>query len=304
MTSACGEAPSTLGLKLRIFAGDIKIAHTVFALPWALLATFLAAEYLPHHLPAAGQVGLILLCMVTARTVAMGMNRLLDAEGDAVNPRTARRALPSGALSRAFVLGAVIVCAAGFILGAGGFWWVYANPLPLYFALPVLAFLAAYPLLKRFTVLCHYYLGMALALAPVCAWIAIRGTVDWPPVVMAMAVLTWTAGFDILYACQDYESDRATGVFSVPARVGISAALWIARFTHLCSAALILSLALVVPAFGPIYLIAAAIACLLLIIEHTLVQPGDLSRLNLAFFTLNGIISILLGAMGILDIYF
>lgn len=302
-SSSAGVAGSTLGAKCRVFAGDIKVAHTVFALPWALLATFLAAGALPHHLPRAGQLALILLCMVTARTVAMGMNRLLDAKLDALNPRTARRAIPSGALSRGFVGGVVAGCAVGFFVGAGGFWFFYGNRLPVIFAGPVLVFLSVYPLLKRFTRLCHYYLGAALALAPVCAWIAIAGRLDWAPVVMAGAVLAWTAGFDILYACQDYESDRATGVVSIPMRIGIPAALWIARLTHALSAVLILLLGLIVPVFGGLYFTGAAIACLLLIAEHALVRPHDLSKLNLAFFTLNGIISVLLAGLGIADLF-
>jgi 4-hydroxybenzoate polyprenyltransferase len=177
--------------------------------------------------------------MVTARTVAMAMNRLLDARLDALNPRTQQRALPAGRLSRQFVLGVIVICVLGFLGGALGFQLFYANSWPIILAVPVLAFLSAYPLLKRFTRLCHYYLGMALALAPLCAWLAIRGTIDWPPVIMFGAVLSWTAGFDILYACQDYESDRQTGIFSVPAKVGIPRALWIARFTHVSSAAMI-----------------------------------------------------------------
>lgn len=159
--------------------------------------------------------------MVTARTVAMGANRLFDAALDAKNPRTARRAIPSGKLSRRYVTGIVIVCCVGFILGAGGFWLFYGNLWPLALSLPVLAFLGAYPFLKCFTELCHYYLGAALALAPVCAWVAVCGKLDWPPVIMFVAVLTWTAGFDILYACQDYASDLELGVHSVPAKLGI-----------------------------------------------------------------------------------
>jgi 4-hydroxybenzoate polyprenyltransferase len=306
MLTAAPTSPlrSSWGDKCRAFARDIKISHTLFALPWALLATFLAADPLPHHLPYAGQIALILLCMVTARTVAMAMNRLLDAPLDAVNPRTQGRALPAGRLSKRFVLGAIILCVVGFIAGTLGFWFVYQNPWPPILALPVLAFLSAYPLLKRFTRLCHYYLGMALALAPLCAWLAIRGTLDWPPLIMFAAVLTWTAGFDILYACQDYDSDRQTGVHSVPAKVGIPRALWIARGTHAFSAAMIFLLGIVSPPLATLYFIGAALAALLLIVEHLLVKPTDLSKLNLAFFTLNGVLSVLLATLGILDLFF
>src|SRR6185437_11907173 len=175
----------TIPRKLSVFAGDIKIAHTVFALPFALLSTFLAAHHDARRYPQLGKLLLILLCMVTARTVAMAVNRLLDARLDAKNPRTARRAIPSGALSPAFYIVVVALCIVGFFAGTAGFWLSYRNPWPLFLAAPVLGFLSAYPLLKRFTRLCHYYLGAALALAPVCAWIAIRGNIALPPFLMA-----------------------------------------------------------------------------------------------------------------------
>jgi 4-hydroxybenzoate polyprenyltransferase len=180
---------------------------------------------------------------------------------------------------------------------------LYGNRWPLLLGPIVLAVLGAYPLLKRFTQLCHYYLGMCLALAPACAWIAIRGEVTLPPILMAAAVMLWTAGFDIIYACQDYESDRATGVFSVPAKVGVAAALWIARLTHAACVAALVWLGLAVPQFGTIYFVAVAIAVVLLLVEHSLVGPRDLSKVNVAFFTINGVISLVVGAMGIADVY-
>jgi 4-hydroxybenzoate polyprenyltransferase len=280
------------------FARDIKISHTVFAMPFALLSTFLAAGGWPH----LGQMVLIMLCMVTARTVAMAANRLIDAELDARNPRTQRRAIPSGKLSRGFFIGAVAVCALGFTASAAGFLY-YGNPWPIYLAGPVLVFLAAYPLLKRFTWWCHYYLGAALALAPVCAWVAIRGNLGWEPAIMAGAVLLWTAGFDIIYACQDYASDVQTGVFSVPAKIGIGRALWIARLTHVGSASLLVGLGWYSPPLGLLYFLGVAAAIGLLLVEHCLVRPDDLSKVGLAFFTVNGIISVLLGTLGILDVF-
>jgi 4-hydroxybenzoate polyprenyltransferase len=240
--------------------------------------------------------------MVTARTVAMAANRLLDAELDARNPRTARRAIPAGVLSRGFYGAIVCLCIAGFVAATFGFRYFYQNPWPLRLSLPVLAMLAAYPLLKRFTRFCHYYLGACLAIAPICAWVAIRGTIDPPPFWMFGAVLLWTAGFDIIYACQDYQSDLECGVFSVPARVGVGNALWISRVTHICCVGMLIGLGLSTPMLGMLYFVGVGIAAALLISEHLLVKPTDLSKVNLAFFTLNGIISLLLGTLGIVDV--
>ena len=306
MSSTSAPTPVKLsGLRRKFggFAGDIKIAHSVFALPFALLSTFLAAYDPPRRWPRLGQVLLILVCMFTARTIAMAVNRLMDARLDALNPRTARRAIPSGVLSRSFYCVIVAICVIGFFAACGGFYLLYRNPWPLTLAAPVLAFLGAYPLLKRFTRLCHYYLGAALALAPVCAWVAIRASLGVPPVLMAGAVLCWTAGFDIIYACQDYASDVECGVFSVPARIGIGPALWVSRLTHVGSAALLIALARSAsPPLGTLYLIGVGIAIALLIVEHSLVHPDDLSKVGLAFFTVNGIISVLLGTLGIIDV--
>jgi 4-hydroxybenzoate polyprenyltransferase len=299
------QNPKSKIQNLKTFAGDIKIAHTVFALPFALLSTFLAAHtiHLPHGLPRPGQLGLILLCMVTARTVAMASNRLLDAELDARNPRTARRAIPSGALSRGYYRAALLSCAILFALSTAGFGVVYSNWVPLALCVPVLAFLACYPFLKRFTRLCHYYLGASLALAPVCAWIAVAGTLAVEPLLMAAAVMLWTAGFDIIYACQDFHSDRETGVISVPSLMGISRALWVSRATHLLCLAMLVALGVYSPALSSLYFVGVAFAAALLVVEHALVSPSDLSKVGLAFFTINGVISLLLGVLGILDIY-
>lgn len=285
--------------KLSIFAGDIKIHHTIFALPWALLSTFMAAR----GMPAPGKLLLILLCMVTARTVAMAANRLLDARLDALNPRTARRAIPSGALSARFVLVMVVFCAIAFILATALFQVVYRNPLPLIWSVPVLLFISGYPFLKRFSRLCHYYLGAALALAPVCAWVAIQGDIELPPLLMAAAVLLWTAGFDIIYACQDYQVDVECGLHSVPSRVGIGRALWIARITHAVSLAAMIALGFSTPQLGMLYFIGVGLAAILLIVEHALVRENDLSKVGLAFFTVNGFISLALGSLGIADVF-
>lgn len=295
--------PATTAAKLRLFAADIKISHTVFALPFALLSTFLAARALPGGVPTGWQIALIVVCMVAARTLAMAANRLLDAGLDKANPRTARRAIPSGALSPVFYFAISLVCTAAFMAACYGFYAIDGNSLPVLLGLPVLLFLCSYPFLKRFTRLCHYYLGAALALAPICAWVAIRGSLDAPPFWMAGAVLCWTAGFDIIYACQDYASDVATGVYSVPAKVGIAKALWISRLTHVAAAAMLVMLGVSAsPVLGTLYFVGVGLAIALLIVEHLLVRADDLSKVGLAFFTINGIISVVLGTLGIVDV--
>ena len=293
-----GGSGFSLPAKLNCFARDIKISHTVFALPFALLSTFLAAE----GLPKPGVLALILVCMVTARTVAMASNRLLDAALDARNPRTATRAIPSGRLSKTFYATILAACGVAFLAATAAFWFAYRNPYPVLLALPVLLFLSAYPLLKRFTGLCHYYLGAALALAPVCAWIAIAGSIAWPPAIMAAAVLAWTAGFDIIYACQDYDCDVRDGVHSVPAGLGIAKALWVSRATHVVCFALLVTLGLASAQLGPLYFAGVGCAGVLLVVEHALVKPHDLSKVGLAFFTINGIVSLLIGTLGIADV--
>lgn len=296
--SAFSIQHSALHRKLALFANDIKIHHTVFALPFALLSTFLAA----NGIPPAGKLLLILICMVTARTVAMAANRLLDSKLDSLNPRTARRAIPSGALSTSFFISIVVLCAVVFIGATAVFQVIYHNPLPLILSVPVLLFISAYPLLKRFTGLCHYYLGAALALAPVCAWVAIKGDVELPPVLMAIAVLFWTAGFDIIYACQDYEVDVRQGLHSVPSKLGIGRALWVSRLTHVVSVAAMIGLGFSTPHLGGLYFIGVGLAVLLLVVEHALVRANNLSKVGLAFFTMNGIISVALGTLGIIDV--
>ncbi|HMO26067.1 MAG TPA: UbiA-like polyprenyltransferase [Tepidisphaeraceae bacterium] len=298
-SAADPSPPPSLVERLRHLALDIKLSHSIFALPWAILATFLAAGGYPR----IGQVVLIVLCMVSARTVAMSANRVLDASIDARNPRPARRAIPAGRLSRGFVSFVAILCALVFIATTSLFGVLYDNWLPLICSVPVLLFISAYPLLKRSTRLVHYYLGAALGIAPICAWIAIAGTVGWPAVVMGAAVLLWTAGFDILYACQDYEIDVRDGLYSVPAKLGIAGALRVARLTHGVCIVLLIVLAGIVEPFGMIFGTAVGIAGTLLAVEHWLARPNDLSKITLAFFTLNGIIALVIGGLGMIDLY-
>jgi 4-hydroxybenzoate polyprenyltransferase len=239
--------------------------------------------------------------MVSARTVAMVANRLLDADFDLANPRTAKRAVPSGRLSPRFMWVSLIASAAIFIGAASGF-LIYHKAWPIALSIPVLAFVVGYSLMKRFTRLCHYYLGAAHALAPICAWLAITGTINLAPLLMAGAVLLWTAGFDILYACQDFVFDVEHRLFSVPAKVGIGPALRVSRATHLACAGFLVWLGMSTPELGILFGIGVGIAVGLLVIEHSLVKPTDLSRLNLAFFTLNGVISLILGGLGVVSV--
>jgi 4-hydroxybenzoate polyprenyltransferase len=248
----------------------------------------------------------ILLCMVAARSFALAFNRLADRHIDATNPRTAGRHLPTGILGVTQVTAFAVLCAVGFIASTMLF---LPNRLPLFLSIPVLLLLAGYSFTKRFTSLAHFWLGTSLALAPIATWIAIRGELVLahpadllPTIVLGGAVLTWVAGFDIIYACQDYDVDVAAGHHSIPARVGIAGALRLAAACHLATIALFASLPLVFPYFGWIYWLAVIAIAVLLIYEHLLVRPNDLSRVNAAFFNVNAIISIGLFAVGTLDL--
>lgn len=288
----------------------VRFSHTIFALPFALLAAVMAwtASSTADTFAWRWQdlVG-ILLCMVTARSWAMAVNRIADRKLDAGNPRTAGRHLPSGQLSLASVVTFAIVCFVGFV--AATLLFLPHNPLPLYLSVPVLLFLAGYSFTKRFTSLAHFWLGTALMLSPICAWVAIRGQqvladpADLlPSVVLGGSVLLWVAGFDIIYACQDVESDRAAGLFSVPSRIGIPAALRVAAVCHLGTVVL-LGLLAVVGDFGWIYVAGVVLIALLLAWEHHLVRPDDLSRVNVAFFNANAAVSIGIFVVGSLDLW-
>ncbi len=296
------SAPS-LPTQLVAVARDIKLSHTVFALPFALLATFLAAGW-SGRTPTAGEFALILLCMVLARTFAMALNRWADAGIDARNARTEGRAVPSGRVKKSTMLGVVIACALGFVLTTAGFWLFFDNRWPLLLGPAVLAVLGGYSFTKRFTWLCHAVLGFALAISPVAAASAIEPGYLGAPVVwlLALMVLCWVAGFDILYALQDTEVDREFGLHSIPSRLGVGRALWISRGLHLVSATALVTTALVSDQLGVLFAIAAIVACLLLIVEHALVFGGKTGRLSMAFFTVNGVISILLGVAGVADV--
>ncbi len=271
----------------------IRFSHTLFALPFALTSAVLAWKLSGFHfLQLVG----ILLCMVFARSAAMAFNRLADCRFDALNPRTAMRHLPSGRLSVVAVWLFALFCAAGFIASTAIF-LVFDNPYPLYLSLAVLLFLCAYSYTKRFTSLSHLWLGASLGLSPLAAWIAIRGIVSLTdlgaPLVLGSAVLCWVAGFDIFYACQDVDFDRKAKLHSIPAALGVRASLRVAALCHLLMVILLIVLyRAAAPQLGVIYLTGIAAVALLLIYEHWLVRPDDLSRVNQAFFQVNGIISV------------
>jgi len=290
--------------RIRHILEMIRFSHTLFALPFALLSAAMAwranlREDPPVLLSWREFLG-ILICMVCARSAAMAFNRLVDRELDAANPRTAGRHLPRGILSVKTVAWFTVVTSAGFI--AGTLLFLPRNPWPLMGALPVLGFLFAYSYTKRFTLLSHFWLGSALMLAPVAAWIALRPEFDWAPVLLGTAVLFWVAGFDIIYACQDVEFDRRMRLRSIPARLGVPTALRVAAACHAMMFLALLLLPQLYSEFGLIYYGGIAAIGLLLVIEHRLVEPGDLSRVNQAFFHANAIVSVTLFAVGSLDL--
>jgi 4-hydroxybenzoate polyprenyltransferase len=300
-----------MALSLQATLGLVRFSHTIFALPFALVATLLALaesttapaprDDSAHWLRAV--IG-ILVCMAAARTAAMAFNRLVDRDFDAANPRTAGRHLPAGAMRVREVRAVVMAAAAAFVAGTLLFW---PNWLPLALSLPVLAWLLGYSYAKRFTALAHLWLGLALGLAPLAAWIAIRGEAVLaapadilPAAVLAAAVTAWVAGFDIIYACQDAGFDRSAGLYSVPARLGVPRALGLSACLHGLTVIVLACLPALVPALGGIYWLALALIAALLVWQHAIVRPDDLSRVNQAFFQANAAIGlVLLAAVGL-----
>lgn len=260
----------------------IKWEHSIFALPFALTGAMLAA----HGWPRPLQFLWIVVCMVTARSAAMAFNRWVDADIDAVNPRTAGRAIPAGLLTRGFVAAFTALMALLFVLAAS-----QLNRLTLWLSPLMLAIVLFYSYTKRFTRWSHLFLGLALGIAPTAAWIAVRGSFDAKILVLTAAVLFWVAGFDVLYSCQDAEHDRAHGLSSIPSTIGIAGAFWVARTMHIVMLALLLWLVHLF-ALGAVALVGIAAVAALLLYEHLIISPGDLRRLNAAFFTMNGVISV------------
>jgi 4-hydroxybenzoate polyprenyltransferase len=283
---------------VRQYLDLVRFSHTLFALPFALMGAALASH------TSQGWTGRlqdwlgILLCMVTARTAAMAFNRLVDRHYDAQNPRTATRHLPAGKLSVVSVTIFTVASGLGFIASTLLF---LPNPWPLVLSTPVLLWLLAYSLTKRFTSLAHFWLGISLSLAPVASWIALRGDIAWPPVLLALAVALWVSGFDIIYACQDVDFDRSANLRSIPARLGVARALRLAAAAHAIMIVPLCALGAVYP-LGRVYFLGVAAVAVLLIYEHAIVRPDDLSRVNEAFFQVNVVISIGLLAVTVLDL--
>jgi 4-hydroxybenzoate polyprenyltransferase len=283
----------TLWAKTRTTLEMIKWEHSIFALPFALTAAILAA----NGLPAGRTLAWILVAMVTARSSAMAFNRWADAALDATNPRTKNRAIPAGLLTRQFVLGFTLLTAALFVLASAEL-----NRLTLLLSPVVLVVLWGYSYMKRLTRWSHLVLGLALGIAPTAAWIAVRGSIDARILVLTAAVILWVGGFDVLYACQDYDHDRAAGLYSLPQSVGLAPAFWAARAMHVAMLGLLVWFGLLFH-FGLAGWLGVAAVALLLAYEHSLVSPRDLSRLNAAFFTMNGVIAMVFLAFAAADLW-
>jgi 4-hydroxybenzoate polyprenyltransferase len=278
-------------LRIRKYFEFVRFSHTVFALPFALASMVVAAKA-DHGWPGWRTFLLILAAMVCARTAAMGFNRIVDRRIDALNPRTAKRHLPAGQISLINAWGLVVVSAFGLGFAA---WFI--NPLCGYLSPLALLIVCFYSFTKRFTDFSHVFLGLALGIAPIGAWLAVRGRFDWPPGVLALAVVFWLVGFDIIYATQDWEFDKSQGLHSLPVRLGIAPSLQVARIAHAIMAVLLLAFGLISGLHVPYYIgFAVILACL--VVQHALARKRDPISLNIAFFRMNAVISaVFLGAV-------
>lgn len=282
--------------KLKIFLEMIKFEHTLFALPFAYMGAVLASVYVFDRLPSWSEIGWITLAMIGARTAAMGLNRVIDRTIDAKNPRTANRAIPAGLISSIEVWLFIVISFVLLFVATSNL-----DPLSMKLLPIAVIFLVGYSYTKRFTWACHIILGLTIGLAPLGAWVAVTGEIDMTTIIFYLAVALWTAGFDVLYACQDMDHDRKEGLHSIPSRFGITRALWIARGFHTLTAAGLFSLIWLAD-LSWFYIVGMIIAYLILIYEHRLVSPNDLTRLNTAFFTMNGVLSVVLFTFTIVDL--
>ena len=278
--------------KLAIIFSDIKIQHTVFALPFAVMSAFLAAEGMPE----VEQLFWIVICMVGARSAAMAFNRIVDAGFDAKNPRTRERALPSGRVGVGSYWAFLIASSSLFIFSA----WML-NPLAFYLSPVALVIVFFYSITKRFTAFSHFWLGLAISVAPVGAWVAIREEISFTSLLLGAAVVFWLIGFDILYSCMDVEADRINRLHSIPQRFGVEMALKMAWASHAVMMVFLLALLGPTILLGPVYLVGVTLVAVLLVYEHSLVKKDDLSKVNMAFFNVNGVISIGLMVFVIVD---
>lgn len=295
--------PASLFGQVKAFLEMIRFSHTLFALPFALAGAVLAWRASGRTAPFDIFIDIagIIPCMILARSFAMAINRLADRQYDAANPRTEKRHLPAGTLSVRAVTMFALFSAIGFVIATIHFRVWNNNLWPLYLSVPVLLFIACYSFTKRFTALCHLWLGLSLMIAPIAAWIAITGSIDWPPVVLGLAVLFWVMGFDILYATQDVDFDKKAKLHSVPAALGVPNALRVAFLSHMIMLGCLLGL-YYVAGLGLIYLVGIVLVALLLCYEHAIVKPNDLSKVNLAFFYVNSVISIGLFVIIVTDV--
>ncbi|MCA1294696.1 putative 4-hydroxybenzoate polyprenyltransferase [Paenibacillus sp. alder61] len=282
--------------KIGIFLQMIKFEHTVFALPFAFMGALLGSVAIHQHLPSWAEIGWVLLAMFGARSAAMGLNRLIDRVSDAKNPRTANRAIPAGLLKIGEVV-VFIICSFALLFWAAA----ELNPLAMKL-LPIAVFmLVFYSYTKRFTWLCHVVLGITIALAPLGGWVAVAGKVDAAALVFYVTIIFWIAGFDIIYSCQDVEFDTKEGLHSIPVRFGVAKSLKIAQAFHIVTAIGFIAL-LLMSDLGWWYIAGMIIAYLILFYEHHIVSPGDLSRLQTAFFTMNGVLSIVVFSFTLIDL--
>ncbi len=305
MTTATGSPAGSLLAKARLVGADIKLAHSVFAMPFALLAAVMSRDASEPTASTTGKVALIVVCMVLARTWAMLVNRVADRRYDAANPRTARRALASGRLGARDAVAFALGCAGVFVGVASVFWFAYGNFWPVVLSVPVLAWIAFYSFTKRFTALCHVFLGGALAASPLAAAIAMNpaslqqmASLWW----LAGMVVLWVGGFDVIYALQDVEFDRATGLHSIPAALGPGRAIWVSRLMHVGAAACLATAAMSDARFGPLFYAGVGLVFALLATEHVILAKRGKAGLEMAFFTVNGVVSCVLGVTGVVDV--
>jgi 4-hydroxybenzoate polyprenyltransferase len=298
-TAALGSgAPAPAGplQRLRAYAGLVKLSHSVFALPFALLSLLVATG----GRPSLRLLGLVVAAVVAARTAAMAFNRFADRELDAANPRTQNREIPRGVVSPAAALALALGAGAVFLAVA----WLL-SPLCFWFGLPTLAWLYGYSYAKRFSSLCHLWLGLALGLSPIAAWLAADGQFGsrlTAPLVLGVGVALWVAGFDVLYACQDDGFDRERGLRSLPVRLGRGPAMWLSRVLHVGALFAFAGFGWLAP-LGPFYMVGVGLAACLIAWQHRLLRPDDLSRIDAAFFTANGALALVMAAAGCLDLY-